>query len=213
MTMLPEILNDEFHMNLQLVVRELEVDTILEIGSGSGNGSTTALVNRDLKKPVFCTEPDIDRFIELKDKYLDCPFVYAYRVCAVPLSKWLTKNQVIEFYGSIPTNLNNYHIDTVLSWYNQSVNHANDTSIHQDGINLIKTNHKIDTFGLVLLDGSPFSGSAELDAVYGAKFIALDDINDIKHYHSHFRLKHDNKYAEVFYNPILRNGYSIFERK
>ena len=76
----------------------------------------------------------------------------------------------------------------------------------------IKQENNIELFDLVLIDGSEFTGNAELDEVYGAKFICLDDINTFKNYKNHHELLSDLNYELVVENSSVRNGFSIFRR-
>jgi len=83
----------------------------------------------------------------------------------------------------------------------------------QNGIQTIKEQYEINTFDLVLIDGSEFTGEAELNEVYGSKVIILDDANSYKNYTAHHRLINDENYELIRKNFSLRNGYSIFKRK
>ena len=65
---------------------------------------------------------------------------------------------------------------------------------------------------MVLIDGSEFTGKPELDLVYGAKFILLDDIRAYKNYHNYKRLLNDKNYKLIEEQPFLRNGYAIFSK-
>lgn len=67
-------------------------------------------------------------------------------------------------------------------------------------------------FDLVLIDGSEFTGTAEMNDIYGAKIICLDDINAYKCYEARQRLLNDSAYELLAENRLLRNGFSIFYR-
>jgi hypothetical protein len=79
-------------------------------------------------------------------------------------------------------------------------------------IKRIKQENQIDCFDLVLIDGSEFQDAAELDEVYGAKFVLLDDINTRQNYQNLHRLLADPDYTLVAQNSSLRNGYAIFQK-
>jgi hypothetical protein len=64
----------------------------------------------------------------------------------------------------------------------------------------------------VVLDGCPFCGEADLDAVYGSRIIVLDDTNDIKNYTAFDRLAMDRTYQFEAGNVDLRNGYAVFRK-
>ncbi|MEA5510385.1 glycosyltransferase [Crocosphaera sp. UHCC 0190] len=87
---------------------------------------------------------------------------------------------------------------------------VSETSVN--GIQLIKQENSIQQFDLVLINGSEFTGTVELDQVYGAKIILLDDICTYKNWESHHRLLSDPNYKLIKQSSTLRNGYSIFIR-
>ncbi|MBA3915407.1 MAG: hypothetical protein H0X25_16445, partial [Acidobacteriales bacterium] len=60
---------------------------------------------------------------------------------------------------------------------------------------------------------SEFSGESELEAVYGAGIIALDDVNAYKNANNYARLKDDAQYQLLMENLRLRNGYAIFQKR
>jgi hypothetical protein len=66
---------------------------------------------------------------------------------------------------------------------------------------------------MVLIDGSEFTGRAELDETYGAKFILLDDIRTLKNEFNYERLRADAFYTLVKENLDLRNGYAVFQAR
>jgi hypothetical protein len=69
----------------------------------------------------------------------------------------------------------------------------------------------IETFDAVLIDGSEFTGSAELDEVYGARFILLDDTETFKNWKNMRRLEADPRYRLVQHDPSTRNGFAVFQ--
>jgi hypothetical protein len=77
---------------------------------------------------------------------------------------------------------------------------------------MIKHNHNIENFDLVLIDGSEFTGFAEFNKIYGAKYILLDDINGFKNYKTHQYLKNDKNYNLIIENYYVRNGFSAFSK-
>ena len=72
--------------------------------------------------------------------------------------------------------------------------------------------HQIDYFDLVLIDGSEFTGIEELNRVYGAKWILLDDIRAFKNHYNYHRLSKDPDYQLIEENHTLRNGHAIFTK-
>ena len=86
------------------------------------------------------------------------------------------------------------------------------SGVTSNGIQKIKQENSIDFFDLVLIDGSEFTGSVELDEVYGAQLICLDDIRTFKNYQNHLKLLSDSNYELILQNSSVRNGFSIFKR-
>jgi ADP-heptose:LPS heptosyltransferase len=150
------------------------------------------------------------RFAALRDTYKNLDFVKCYNVSSVPLEKFPTEQDVTAFYSGVETALNNYPLDIVLDWLHQDKEYVSGSGVPRDGIQKIKRENGIETFDLVLIDGSEFTGSAELEEVYGARIIILDDVNAYKNYFNYRRLKFDSNYVLVTENWSLRNGYAIF---
>ena len=84
--------------------------------------------------------------------------------------------------------------------------------VDEDGIERIRRENGIDCFDMVLIDGSEFTGKSELDKVYGARIILLDDINGFKNYDNYQRLVADKTYERIAENWRVRNGYAVFRR-
>ena len=212
----PEIKNDEFYYAIQQLVKNEKIQTILEIGSSSGCGSTEAFVtelrNNPNKAKLFCMEVSKTRFTELKNRYKNDSFVQCYNVSSVSLDKFPRKEQVIDFYQSTENNLKFYPLEQVLGWLEQDIEYVRNSGVTSNGIQKIKQENSIDFFDLVLIDGSEFTGSVELDEVYGAQLICLDDIRTFKNYQNHLQLLSDSNYELILQNSSVRNGFSIFKR-
>ncbi len=213
----PEIKNDEFYAAIQRMAREEDLKTVLEIGSSSGGGSTEALVTGLRENPnkptLFCIEISKTRFTELTKKYENDSFVKCYNVSSISLEQFPDEQEVISFYKSTKTNLNYYSLEQVLGWLRQDIDYVKKSGVSDNGIKIIKQENKIDFFDLVVIDGSEFTGSTELNEVYGARFIFLDDINAFKNYENHQELIADENYALIDQNLFVRNGYSIFQKR
>ena len=67
-------------------------------------------------------------------------------------------------------------------------------------------------FDAVLIDGSEFAGYAELDEVYGARFLLLDDTETFKNWENSRRLQADPEYRLIHADSETRNGSAVFER-
>lgn len=213
----PEIKNDVLYHALQEIARKEEVKTILEIGSSAGEGSTEAFVKGIRRNPhpvaLFCMEVSKTRFAALKQHYQDSPFVKCYNVSSIPLSLFPKAHEVAKFYNTTPTQLNSAPFEMVLDWLRCDLEYIEKENVPQNGIEIIRTENGIDHFDVVLIDGSEFTGKAEFDQIYGARYIILDDTNTYKNFANRQRLLHDPHYELVEENLHLRNGYAIFKLK
>ena len=213
----PEIKNDEFYAAIQRIAREENIKTVLEIGSSSGGGSTEAFVTGLRENPnhptLFCLEVSKPRFEQLQKTYQNYSFVKLYNLSSVSLEQFPSPAEIVEFYNSNHTNLNQYPLELVLDRLQQDRDYIIQSgSGSNTGINRIKSEHNIAVFDLVLIDGSEFTGKADLDEVYGSKYICLADILTYKNYKNYQKLKKDKNYILVAENHRLRNGYAIFKR-
>ncbi|KOP26062.1 glycosyl transferase family 1 [Hapalosiphon sp. MRB220] len=213
----PEIKNDEFYATIKRIASEENIKIVLEIGSSSGEGSTEAFVTgmrQNHNKPIlFCMEVSKTRFTELKKRYENDDFVKVYNLSSVPVESFPSENEIIDFYNNTENNLKLYPLELVLYWLQQDVEYVKKSGLSEHGIRKIKQDNNIDFFDLVLIDGSEFTGSAELNEIYGSKYICLDDINTFKNNNNfNFLLKDDN-YTLINYNYKIRNGYAIFKQK
>jgi ADP-heptose:LPS heptosyltransferase len=213
----PEIKDDEFYHLISTLACQEELRHVLEIGSSAGGGSTEAFVNGLKTNPhnpkLYCLEVSKGRFRELADRYASCGFVRAYNASSVPVSGFMSEAEVRHFYTANTTRLNQYPLRDVLSWLKEDIRYVSEAAVPSNGIELIKAENGISEFDLVLIDGSAFTGMAELQAVYGSKIIMLDDINDIKCLQAFEVLKSDSQYFLERVNWDLRNGFAIFRKR
>ena len=210
----PEIRNDEFYELLKKITSQEAIFSVLEIGSSSGEGSTAALVQGIANNPgrpmLYCLEASRTRFAQLSSRYASLPFVSCFNASSVNAEQFPSEEQVAGFHQAGQTNLSHYPLETVIGWLRDDIRYVREGGIAQDGIAQIKSASSIDKFDLVLIDGSEFTGLAELNEVIGAGWIALDDINAYKNYDSYHRLLADPNYTLVAENWGLRNGYALF---
>lgn len=213
----PEIKNDEFYELIQIIAENENIKTVLEIGSSSGQGSTEAFVqglrNNANAPTLFCIEISQTRFKELQKTYQEDDFVKCYNVSSIGLSEFPDRQKIIEFYTQNQTNLNQYPLGTVLEWLEQDLAYVRSAKVPEQGIQQIKQENNIDYFDVVLIDGSEFTGEVELQYIYGANFILLDDINTFKNYNNYYNLLEDSKYEAIAENKNIRNGYAIFKKR
>jgi hypothetical protein len=105
----------------------------------------------------------------------------------------------------------------VCMWYTIGSSVSPGTALKKT-IDRIKLENNLDSFDLVLVDGSELSSdvsvSRELrDEFPSTRFVVLDDINLLPNGDSHNRLLRDSRFVLVDRNPDLRDGFSIFKQK
>jgi len=206
-----EIKNDELYERIiqTIYMFPSEINTVLEVGASSGDGSTEALtigMSNLADKTLYTIEVNPLRYTNLVNRYNGLDWVKPINGSSVPVEEYMSKDSVELFYKLTTTQLNEYSLDNVLSWYQDELSSIDEWGIQTGVMEGIKPD-------MALLDGSPFCGYAEYLKVIGAKIIILDDILDIKHYHSHQALRKNEYYECLFCNLTLRNGYSIWVRK
>jgi hypothetical protein len=196
-------INDSFGQALLKYSDGLDVG--LEIGGGTGDGSTQCIKT----KRLFSIENHPDR-IGRHSMNLSARGGVAINGTATISSLWMNKKDIEEFYQNIRTTLNQYPLEQVLGWHNVCLETAYQykTSAIED----IHFEHSVD-FNFVLIDGSPFSGESELRCVRpflaDKAIIALDDVNDIKNYANYEKLK---RTATLLWEDMAcRNGAAIFQ--
>jgi hypothetical protein len=211
-----EIKDDAFAATIRSIARRPDVKTVLEIGSSAGEGSTAAFVAGLREHPedvkLFCMEVSRPRYQALRERYAADAFVHCYNASSVSLEEFSTETEVVEFHRNCHSNLNQYPLEQVIGWLAQDVRYVRESGAPGDGIEQIKREHRIDHFDVVLIDGSEFTGAAELRHVDGARFLLLDDICTFKNHANHERLLHDGRYRLLGEGREVRNGFSAFER-
>lgn len=181
------------------------LDVGLEIGGGTGDGSTQCIQT----KRLFSIENHPDR-IGRHSMNLSARGGVSINGTATLSRLWMNQLDIAEFYGTNKTTLNQYPLDQVLGWYHECIEFAQPYSTN--AIEDIHFEHNVD-FNFVLIDGSPFSGEAELRCVRPflaeKAIIALDDVNDIKNWANYNKLKGFGKL--LWEDWAVRNGAAIFE--
>ena len=197
-------INDSFGQALAKYSKGKKIG--LEIGGGTGDGSTQCIFTEKL----FSIEISPER-IGRHRMNLEAKGGVSIQGSAVTRGLWMNKFDVLEFYTNKKTNLNQYSLDVVNGWYSECFDSAKPYTTN--AIEDIHFDHNVD-FDFVLIDGSPFSGEAELRCVRPflaeKAIIALDDVNDIKNLDNYYKLKNSN--AKLLWEDWnVRNGAAIFQ--
>ena len=212
----PEIAGDAFAHMIEEIAANPDVREILEIGSSSGEGSTAAWVRGALRNPrhprLHCIEVSRERHAALVERWGDQDFVHCHHMSSIPAARLAAAAEVERFYCQVPSRLREFELATVLEWLQNEVEYLHDNGLSSFGIASIRERYGVETFDAVLIDGSEFAGRAELEEVYGARFLLLDDTETFKNWHTSRLLRVDSNYRLVRAEPQARNGFAVFER-
>ena len=212
---IPEISGGPFFEAIVNTIAEYKPDVIIEVGSSNGLGSTMALViGRDKvgTGEIHCIEIDKGRCDGFKENHRNREFVHLHEGCSVSLIDYMSEKMARTLWDNNPQfNCHAEHIDKILGWRKSEMNDISLKSTPMNKLDECIDCHFIpNTF--VLLDGSAFTGEAELIKVLGAKVIALDDTVDIKHFNSCKQLNSNAYYKIKAKNDNDRNGWAIYVR-
>ena len=205
-----------YHVMLEYLKR-VPVKTVIEIGASSGGGTTEALINGILMGPtkgegvkMASIEVSRARFKNLQERYLGVPFFTPYNTSSLPLSRFPTHEQLIQFCKDTGVFGNTY--DGVIGWLDQDVKYVIDNNFDENGIQKIKDDFGVTKFDLACIDASEFLGNEEFKELPDCDAYILDDINVHKNWHSHRELLKNPDYVLLFEEKI-RNGSSLFCKK
>lgn len=213
----PEVANDAFSQIIKEVAARPEVHTALEIGSSSGAGSTASLVagmKDKEEKALHCIELSTPRFRELTGRYKDLPWVHCYNLPSIALDEMPTEADLASFFKAHPDSaVHQVGLRSMTRWLRQDIDYMKRHERGEAGIQVAREKAGVETFDLVLIDGSEFTGRAELQHVYGATYVLLDDTRTFKTYEACERLRQDACYELVAEDRQCRGGFAVFQRR
>lgn len=209
-----EVINDSFSQCIGRVASEESVRVAFEIGFSNGAGSTAALVTAMSSKPVEdlqCLEISRPRFRQLEARYWDLPWVHCHNMPSVDPSLMAHEPVIDFFFAANPDSpLSRTKLKEVRRWLKQDRKHIATHSCGGYGVahvlELIGDSH----FDLVLIDGSEFSGVAEFEQVFGARFSLLDDVLTFKNRSNCIRTLEGDAYQLLEEDFSCRNGFAAF---
>ncbi len=210
----PEVANDGLSELIAAVAATPAVRTALEIGSSNGAGSTASLVkglDGKTGQHLYCLELSIPRFEQLQERYAVNSWVHCLNMSSIASTDFPSPDSIDAFYDRYPDSpMHRHSRKKVKRWLRQDLDYVGRYPEAQSGIAAARSLAEVNTFDLVLIDGSEFTGFVELDQVYGAKYILLDDILTFKNRHSYERLQADSTYVLICEDRACRNGYAGF---
>ena len=173
----------------------------VEIGGGTGDGSTQCLKTREL----FSFEIHPDRIGRHQFNMDSRQGGLAIHQLSSNPMKWMSVDEVTDFYYNTTTKLNQYALEQIIEWHKEDFRTAAKYAYGEHSLSA-----KID---FLLLDGGAFSGKADFEVwfpkVRDGGIIALDDTNDIKNKYNYdwlMEAAHDCLWQE----KAWRNGCAIF---
>lgn len=201
-------------------VEKIHPKTMFEIGSANGMGSTRAFIDGVYSlyekgmlggfPEMVCTEIYADRFKELRKNVEPYRWITPIHASTVNLQSYMKYDDVSNFLvDNSRMNISKYPATTVHKWRMDEIHYILNNDIKTNGIEQAKEILGKD-IDIVFIDGSAFTGSAELEAVYGAKCIILDDTMDIKNYANYRKLDFDLHYQHFASDDDERNGWAIY---
>jgi hypothetical protein len=205
---------DGLYEEIYMIASYAETQSILDIGASSGEGSTAAIVKgifdkpRDCSGEVFAIEPSPARYSALKARYEKCAFVHPVWGIAAGL------DQVASYESIRKSTQHKFPVEQVLGWLAEEQALNKENNVPDRMIERICGFALADEpFDLVVIDGSEFTADAELDLVWGARHIALDDICVFKNARNYARLLESHEYGLRHAKLDVRNGWAVFYRR
>lgn len=201
---------DEFGQTIIRVVQENKLQTILEIGSWDGTGSTQCFIEalKALEDPkLHCLELRQDRFEQLKANTQQYPWVTCINTSTISKNSFIHKD-FEEIWTSPYNKIENKDKTVVKGWYEDDMKHV--LSVETGYLD------NNDTFyDGVLIDGGEFSGYSEFLLVKDkTNVLFLDDYyNAFKTHQAAKELSKDPEWEVIAGNRYWRNGYAVFRRK
>ena len=175
----------------------------VEIGGGTGDGSTQCIKTKEL----FSFEIHPDR-IGRHQFNLDGRQggMAVHHLSSNPM-KWMSEDEVTDFFYTTTTNLSQYPLEQILEWHKEDFRIAKKYTYGRTSL--------AGEMDFLLLDGGAFSGEADMAEWFprlkDGGIIALDDVNDIKNHANYYWLK-DNGHALLWKELSWRNGSAIFKK-
>lgn len=201
---------DESGQTIINVVRNNNLQTILEIGSWDGTGSTQCFIEalKNVKEPkLYCIELRNDRFEELKKNTQDYPWITCINASTISKNTFIHKS-FDEIWNSPFNKIENKNKTVVQSWYDDDMKCI---SNFETGY----LDHDNNFYDGVLIDGGEFFGYSEYKLVKDrTNVLFLDDYyNAFKTNQVARELLNDPEWEVIAGNRYWRNGYAVFRRK
>jgi hypothetical protein len=206
---MPEItLDDEFGRAIAETIRRCRVNTMIEIGSWDGTGSTAVVASALEPMPerrLVCVEPDIHRHAALQRNVAGLPWITT--VCRPSVSRAAMTPQTFEDVWRDPYNHLAYPEDLVRQWWRETPADR----LGERGYLETLTDERWDA---ALIDGGEFQGYDDFRLLRDrVRVLMLDDVfHAYKCSRAHAELGRDPRWFCVWCSAFVRNGASIWVR-
>lgn len=202
---MPEItLNDEFGQAIVATVHACRVQSVIEIGSWDGLGSTTVLMHALQSQPaprLTCVEPNPVRHAYLQGVVAEKPWVTT--VCRRSVARETMTHREFSDVWRSPYNRLRFDEDTVRQWWNEQ----------RTGPGYLETLTD-ERWDAALIDGCEFCGIDDFRLLRSrVRVLMLDDVfHAFKCAEAHEQLRRDPKWSCIWSSAFIRNGASIWVR-
>jgi glycosyltransferase involved in cell wall biosynthesis len=216
MELLAELAENPFYLSLYQMAHEEPLKHVIEIGSSTGTGSTRILVEALKSRSdvaLYCLEAQPEKYAELQARYAGLPWVHCLPYFAKDPIQFPSREQIWEFYRHADTVLRRYSFDEVFSWLESELKLYAQRPHQVSGVAWLRQQYGIEHFDLAVLDGSEFTGDQDLDLVYGARVLILDDVTSYKNHANYRRLMQDPAYVLIQENLKWQHGTAVFKQK
>lgn len=213
MSFTPEVVDDSLYSAIVDAVCVFKPKQIVEIGSANGLGSTAAFIegisHAGMQKEctLYCVELNKDRYDELvMNTAIPGMNIICLNGTTVPYSRYMTSVEIDRLRSFLEQHYRDkkqYALSEMLDWKVSERKQVEQSMVLQLPRNA----------DMVMIDGSAFSGNAEMQLFDSPKVIILDDIVDIKNYSNWQKLNNNPAYMKLKQDLTLRNGYAIFARR
>lgn len=206
-----------FEVTKNLIV-DKQISSILEIGSGHGNGSTQFLIQgllqvNNTNKTLYCLEAKDEQFFNLVENTKDYDFVSCYKMSSISSKNMLLndfeKDVWLPSYNKI-RETNNFPKDLVKKWYDEEIEYVRTTAG-----GFLDDLYPQKFFEMIIIDGSEFLGYSEFVLIKDrCKYLVLDDVHKcFKNFRVYDEIKNSILWVMLYDNPEDRNGTAIAIRK
>jgi hypothetical protein len=200
---MPEITaDDSFGRAIIQTIRACNVQSVIEVGSWDGTGSTTVIMNAlepVVGKRLVCIEANPERHAALAS--LTASREWVTTVCSRSVSRKAMTPKTFSDVWHSPHNRLRYPEDLVRSWWNGQT----------DGPGYLES-LTTETFDAALIDGCEFAGWDDYRLLRDrVRVLMLDDVfSAYKCAHAHDDLRRQWGWHCIWSSAFVRNGASVW---